>query len=88
MTQVLEQTNSVYVNGCLCHTGNKVESSFALETGCGIEDMLVDIFHWFNESSKRKNTLEEFCEFVGQDSKKKNMRLLVGYLWKQLLLFL
>ena len=45
MTQVLEQTNSVYVNGCLCHTGNKVESSFALETGFGIEDMLVDIFH-------------------------------------------
>ena len=74
MTRVLEKNNSVYVNGCPCHiihnTANKGASSFALEIGFNIEDMLVDVFHWFDKSNKRKNTLEEFCEFMGQEYKK------------------
>ena len=32
--------------------------------------MLVDVFHWFDKSNQRKNTLEEFCEFMGQEYKK------------------
>ena len=64
MTPVLEKNNSVYVNGCPCHiihdTANKGANSFALETGFDIEDMLVDVFNWFDKSNKRKNILEEF----------------------------
>ena len=44
-------------------------SSFVLETGFDIEDMLVDVFHWFDKSSKRKNTLEELCTFIKQEYK-------------------
>ena len=58
----------MYINGCPCHiihnTANKGASSFALETGLDIEDMLVDVFYWFDESHKRKNNLEEFYEFM------------------------
>ena len=61
MTQVLEKNDSAYINGCPCYiihnTANKGVSSFALETGFNIEDMLVDVFHLLDKSSKRKNTL-------------------------------
>ena len=74
MTRVLEKNNSVYINGCpyhiIHHTANKGASSFALETGFDIEDMLVDVFRWFDKSNKRKNTLEEFCEFMEREYKK------------------
>ena len=64
----------MYVNGCPCHithnTANKGARSFALETGFDIEDMMIDVFHWFHKSNKRKNTLEEFCKFMEQEYKK------------------
>ena len=47
------------------NTANKGASSFALETGINTGDMLGDAYHWFDKSSKRKNTLEEFfCKFM------------------------
>ena len=74
MTRVLAKNDSIYVNGCPCHivhnTANKSASSFALGTGFDIEDVLVDVFHWFDKSSKRKVTLEGFCEFMEQEYKK------------------
>ena len=36
---------------------------FMLESGFDVEDMLVDLFYWFDKSSKRKVELEEFCSF-------------------------
>ena len=74
MTRVLEKNNSVYINGCLCHIihniANKGASSVALETVFDIEDMLIDAFHWFDKSNKRKNTVQEFCEFMEKEYKK------------------
>ena len=74
MTRVLEKNNSVYIYGCPYHiihsTGNKGPGSFPLETVFDIEDMLVDVFHRFDKSNKRKNTLKEFCEFMEQEYKK------------------
>ena len=32
--------------------------------------MFVDVYHWFDKSSKRKNTLKQFCEFMKQEYKK------------------
>ena len=40
-----------------------------METGFDIEDMLVDVFQWFDKSNKRKSTLEEFREFMEQEYK-------------------
>ena len=66
-TQVQEVNNSIYINGCPCHivpnTANKGAEMFMLKSGFDVDDMLVDIFYWFEKSSKRKVELEEFCSF-------------------------
>ena len=37
-----------------------------LESRFGIEDMLADIFYWFDKSSKIKVDFEEFYSFCDQ----------------------
>jgi len=32
-------------------------------TGFHVEDFCVDIYYWFDKSTKRKQSLEEFCTF-------------------------
>ena len=32
-------------------------------TGFDVEDFCVDIYYWFDKSTKRKQSLEEFCAF-------------------------
>ena len=31
--------------------------AFEVETGFDVEDMLVDLYYWFDKSTKRKNQL-------------------------------
>ena len=60
-----EGCKSIYINGCPCHIvqkmANKGAEMFMLESGFDVEDTLVDIFYWFDKSSKRKFELEELC---------------------------
>ena len=50
----------MFINGGPCHmirnTGNKATKRFSEVSGFDVEDFLVDLFHWFDESSKRKGT--------------------------------
>ena len=73
-TRVQEVNKSIYINGCPCHivhnTANECAEMFMLENGFDVEDMLVDIFYWFDKSSKRKVELEEFCFFCDQEYRK------------------
>ena len=73
-TPVQEGNNSIYIIGCACHivhkTANKGAEIFMLESGFEAEDMLVDIFYWFDKSSKRKVEREEFCSFCDQEYRK------------------
>ena len=66
--------NSVYVNGFPYHivhnTASKCASSFSLETGFLVANRLVNVCHYFDKSSKRKGTLNEFCKFMEQEHKK------------------
>ena len=70
-TRVQEVNNSIYNNGCPSHivhnTANKSAEMFMLESGFYVEDMLVDIFCWFQKSSKIKVELEELCSFCDQE---------------------
>ena len=52
------------------NTTNKGAQMFMSESGFDVEDMLVDIFYWFDKSSKRKVQLEEFCSFYDQEYRK------------------
>ena len=73
-TRVQEVNNSIYINGCPCHTvhnaANKDAEMFMLESGFDVEDKLIDIFYWFDKSSKRKVELEEFYSFCDQEYRK------------------
>ena len=56
ITQVLAKNK----NGCPCHiihnTANKAAERFSEASGFDVENFLVDLFHWFDKSSKRKVT--------------------------------
>ena len=69
-TRVQEVNNLISIDRCPCHivhnTANEGTEMFMLESGFDIEDMLVDIFYWFEKSSKRKVKYKEFCSFCNQ----------------------
>lgn len=66
-SRVIQDTTSTYFIGCPCHmvhnTATKAADSFEAETGFDVEDMLVDLYYWFNKNTKRKNELSDYCEF-------------------------
>ena len=66
-TMVLEKNPSVYFNGCQCHVVHNTSSAFSDEANFDIEDMLVDLFYWFDHSTKRKNSLADYTEFCDQE---------------------
>ena len=67
LTRVHQENPSLYFIGCPCHmvhnTATQAGNAFEAETGFDMEDLLVDLFYWFDKSTKRKNTLAEFCTF-------------------------
>ena len=58
MTRMRKQSSSTFTNGCPRHIvhniANKGVQTFGGISNFDIEDFLVDLFHWFDESSKRK----------------------------------
>ena len=67
MTRVRSTNSSVYSMGCPCHiahnTASTAAGSFRNETNFDVEDFLVDIYFWFDKSSKIKNLYKEYCSF-------------------------
>lgn len=66
-THVLQRVKSCYFMGCPCHLVHNIAShtSAALQTesNVDVEDVCVDVYYWFDKSTKRKGVLQEFCEF-------------------------
>ena len=60
MAAVLAKNENIFINGCPCHiihnTANKAAERFSEVSRFDVEDFLVDLFHWFDKSSKRKVT--------------------------------
>ena len=65
--RVQQQNSAIYFMGCPCHmvhnTATTGAEAFEVETRFDVEDMLVDLYYWFDKSTKRKNQLSEFCDF-------------------------
>ena len=63
----------IYVAGCPCHLAHTAAShahdAFAQVAGIHVEDLLIDIFYWFDKSTKRKGpgVLAEYMEFCDQE---------------------
>lgn len=53
--------------GCPCHithnTASTAADAFCKVTGFDVEELAVDVFYWFDKSTKRKSSLEEYCCF-------------------------
>ena len=66
-SRALEKNHNIFTAVCLCqilhNAACKSCSAFATLPGFDIEDHCVDLFYWFDKSSKRKTTLEEYYEF-------------------------
>ena len=68
------KNDSVYISGCQCHVVHNTSAAAAAAlgnvTGFDIEDLMVDIYFWFNYSTKCKSVLAEYTEFCDQDYRK------------------
>lgn len=71
MARVQQRNRSTYFNGCPCHivhnTSAAAASAFSCTTGFEVEDMMVDLYYWFDYSTKRKNKLAEYADFCDQE---------------------
>ena len=71
MTHVQQKNAECYFIGCPCHLVHNIagHASEALQKseGFDIEDFCVDVFYWFDKSTKRKGILREFCSFCDSD---------------------
>ena len=67
LTKVLEKNPAVFFNGCPCHiihnTACKAGDAYVGATHFAVEDFCVDIYYWFDKSTKVKLQLEEVCTF-------------------------
>ena len=66
-SRALRANPNIYFVGCPCHLAHNTASAashrFSVTTGFDIEDLSVDLFYWFDKSTKRKSTLQEYCVF-------------------------
>ena len=66
-SRVLEKEPGIVVVGCPCHmlhnAAGKGATAYGNITNFDIEDHCVDLFYWFDKSTKRKGALKEYFEF-------------------------
>ena len=66
-TRIQEKNEAIYIMGCPCHivhnTAGKAGDAFYKATGFNVDDMVVDLFYWFDKSTKRKASLQRYCDF-------------------------
>lgn len=69
-SRVLQKNENVVVTGCPCHTlhnaAGHAANRFTEKTSFDIEDHSVDLYYWFDKSSKRKGALAEYYQFCDQ----------------------
>ena len=66
-TGVQAENEAICIMGCPCHivhnTAGKAGDAFYKTTGFNVDDMVVDLFYWFDKSTKRKVSLQRYCDF-------------------------
>ena len=70
-SRFLQKNPEIFVSGCPCHLAH-MDASIAHDGFCktmkiNIEDFLLDLYYWFDKSSKRKGKLLEYFKFCNQD---------------------
>ena len=70
-SRVTLKNNSCYFMGCPCHifhdTIHKWSAGFTCNTIFDVEYFCIDIFYYFDKSTKRTNALQGYAEFFDQE---------------------
>ena len=70
-TRVLGCNPAIYFNGCPCHilhnAAQKAGDSLTECCGFDVEEFAIDLYYWFEKSTKRKNELQSYCMFCDQE---------------------
>ena len=60
--------------GCPCHfihnAAHKAAKQLEAASGFDVEEIAVDVFYYFDHSTKRKGQLREFAQFCDMESRK------------------
>lgn len=71
LTRVKEKNEKCYFMGCPCHLIHNIachaSEAFQKAIDFDIEDLCIDLYYWFEKSTKRKKVLAEFCDFCDND---------------------
>jgi hypothetical protein len=67
-SRVLQRNSAIFFNGCPCHMiHNAAQKAAGAFSQFDIEEFTVDLYFWFEKSTKRKNCLRSYCEFCDQE---------------------
>ena len=66
-TRIVQRNSAIYFNGCPCRVHNAAQkrgTAFARCCGFDAEEFAVDLYYWFDKSTKRKNELKFYNAFA------------------------
>ena len=73
-SRALKKSPLIYMIRCSCHilhnTACKAGEIFSNITGFDVQDLMVDLYYYFDKSPKRKQELKEFAEYCDQPYRK------------------
>ena len=70
-SRFLERNKNVFIADCPYHlayiAASNYHDTFSEYIGLNVEDVMLDLFYWFNKSAKRKGKLKHYFEFCVQE---------------------
>ena len=67
-SRFLKRNENVFIAGCPCHlahiAASNSDDAFSEYIGLNVEDVMVDLFDWFDKSTKRKGKLKNILNFA------------------------
>ena len=63
-----DKNPNIFIAGCPCHlVASEANDAFSEVTSMNIESIVIDLFYWFDKSSKRKGKLAKYFDFYDQE---------------------
>lgn len=66
-----QKNPEIFISGCPCHLAHIAAShandAFSEILGLNVENLCIDLYYWFDKSSKRKGKLKEYFDFCDQE---------------------
>ena len=68
-TRIVARNSAIYFSGCPCHILHNCARKAAdvFTTVFDVKEFVIDVYYYFDKSTKRKNSLLSFCSFCNQE---------------------